>query len=202
MKKALILSTLFLLSSQLDGWSQVGAAGAIKKSARGVAGRQAPAKTGQQGGGTSASGIQAYRPTPTRIPDRTRTPIQQIESALSLIKIKRELTDEHREKLATGMFAAGEASGAKVKPETITKVSYAVADAVNKYKLGYSQRKQLAAALLNTMGAGGFDDSHTKFTIGQVSGAFSNTAATDKELDGITSALDSIIGEQRQTQAK
>lgn len=201
MKKALVLSCLFLLSGQLDGWSQAGVA--LKKSARDVAGRQAPPKTGQPGTtGGSTGGAKTYRLTPTRIPDRTRTPIQQIESALSLIKIKRELTDEHREKLATGMFAAGEAAGSKVKPETITEVSYAVADAVNKHKLGYSQRKQLAAALLNTMNARGFDASQSKFTIGQVRGAFANTDAAAEELDGITKALNSIISEQQKTLAK
>ncbi|MGB0583007.1 MAG: hypothetical protein ACPGVU_25265 [Limisphaerales bacterium] len=201
MKKALLLSVLFLLSSQLEGFSQ--AAAAIKKSARGVAGQKAPPKTGQQsGGGGSTSATRTYRPTPTRIPNRTKTPIRQIQSALSFIKMKRELGDEHREKLAAGMVSAADASGAKVSPEAITKISYTVADAVNKYKLSYSKQKQLSEALLITMGAAGFSDSETKFYIGKVRDSFAGTDASAEELNQITKALSNIIAEQKKSSAK
>jgi hypothetical protein len=203
MKKSIFLSALLFFSFQFDSSAQVDAAGALKSKARGVAGRPAPPKTGQPGvAGGGGVGAGSYRPAPTRIPDRTKTPIRQIESAISYVKFKKPLTDVHREKLATGMVAAGEASGAKVKPESITKVAYEVANAVNRHKPGYSGQKRLAAALLAAMGAANFDADQIKFTVGEARHAFSETKATPAELESIAAGLKSLIGEQKQTVSK
>ncbi len=201
MKKAIYLSALLFFSIQFDSSAQVGAAGALKGKARGVAGRSAPPKTGQPGvgGGGGGGGAGSYRSTPARIPDRTKTPIRQIESAISYVKFKKPLTDVHREKLAAGMVAAGEASGAKVKPESITLVAYEVANAVNKHKPGFSGQKRLAAALLAAMGAANLDAGQIKFTLGEVRHAFSESKAIPAELESIVAGLNSLIGEQKQT---
>lgn len=203
MKKVIVLSALFLFATQPEVEAQ-GAAVSIKKSARKVAGKGPRVMTGQTGasGGVSGSSSAGYKAPPRIIPDRTRTPHQLIVSAITWVKSKNPLTDEHREKLATAMFAAGEASGAKVKPETITKVSYAVADAVNKVKLGYSGRKKLADALLNVMAAGAFTAEDTEIWVGAVRYAFAGTAASEKELDSIATSLNGLIAEQKQTVSK
>ena len=203
MPKSLILVVGILLTLQLDGWSQVGAAGAIKNQARGVAGRNAPAKTGQPGaGGSAGSSTQRYRPVPTRIPDRTKTPIRQIESAFSSIKYKQPLTDVHREKLAVAMVAAGAASGAKVKPETITKVAYDVANAVNAHKPGYSSLKRLAATLWASMGAAGFDADQTKFYLAEAKYSFADTKAPAKKIEAMLTGINQLMAEQKKTVSK
>jgi hypothetical protein len=146
MKTTSILTALLLHSLTVDGWSQAGAANVIKQRARETAGRPAAPKNG-------ASGVRAPVRAPagaaTPAPSRVRSPQQLIETDLSLIRIKRGVIDELRDRLASHIIeAAGE--GATLDREAVGKLAADLAATVQQHKaaIGFEERKKLAEALV------------------------------------------------------
>lgn len=198
MKKPLLLAIVLTFTLQFDAWSQAGAGNIVKQRARETAGRPAPPKTGQVTGQSGSS-----RPAATstrRYSTRTKTPLKAIESAMSLIRIKRSLTDEHRNKLTTALNSA--TGDNKPNPDAVAGVGNAVANAVNKHKPSTKDRKTLAAALNQAMNAGAFDEKQSQAVIAQVKYSFSGTDASEQELKTIASGLTLVMSQQRRTTSK
>ena len=122
---------------------------------------------------------------------RTRSPQQLIESDLSLIRIKRGVTDELRDRLAGHIVdAAGE--GIEPNKEAVTQLAFAVATAVQKHKydIGYGERKRLAAAMVEAINAG-----HGTTPLAAPAIAEANTALQDAGLPRET--VNQIVAKMR-----
>lgn len=146
MKKSIALVAILLIAGATDLWSQAGAANMIKGKARDAAGRPAPPKTGgpmRPGGSTVGRPASPARPAPSA----SRSSAKLIESDLSLIRIKTSVTDELRDRLAGHVLEAAGSEG-KANPEAVKKLAFEVATAMQKHKLGYGERKQLASSLV------------------------------------------------------
>jgi hypothetical protein len=196
MKKALILSLTILFTLQFDASSQ-GAANIIKQRAKGVAGQKAAPKTG--GSGVSGSGQRSAPASYPRV-SRTRTPLQLIQSSLSLIRLKRTLNGDHFGRLSAALNAA--ATGAKPTPASVAQLSKSVAEAVSKHRLGSRECKRLAQALHEAMNAEKFTGDLAKATVGEAQDSFSRTKATEAELGGISASFQKVMSEQQATVAK
>jgi hypothetical protein len=159
---AIVVLTLIFIVSAADAFAQAGAANVIKSRARSTAGRPAPAKNGAP----PAAGDAARTTSRTASPpvSRARSPQQLIESDLSLIRIKRGVTDELRDRLA-GHIMEGAGEGVKPDEAAIRKLAFDVATAVQQHKneIGYGERKKLAEALVQAVAGSGGEAATTAY---------------------------------------
>jgi hypothetical protein len=109
-----------------------------------------------------------------------------IQSALSLIRLKRELRPEHYAKLTTALTkSVGDAN----PTASLTKLSRNVADMVSKYRLGTSECRSLAAVLNRAMKPAELSGEKLSLTIADTRGPFRRVKATDDELNALEKSL-------------
>ena len=203
MKQFLIpLAIAILFACNPDAWSQQGPPGGRKGPPGGgqggpPGGKGGPPGGGQRGGqpgggqkGGPPGGGQA-RNQPARSTSyprisRSQTPLQKIRSALSLIRLKRELRAEHYAKLSSSLAAA---AGVSTVSEPLERLSRTVADMVSKYRLGSSDYRNLAKVLHDAVQPQLLSAERLNMTVKYTRESFNKTEATPEELDLVEDSL-------------
>lgn len=203
---SLVVAVLFVFST--EAWSQQGPPGGKGPPGGGRGGGQGGPPGGGQGGPPGGGGGQKGGPpgggqkggsqrgggssgrlvgsSSYRQVDRSRSPLEQIQSALSLVRLKRELRPEHYEKLTSSLVVA---AGTSTASEPLNRLSRRVADLVSKHRLGYFESRDLATVLHDALRPQTPSEDRLNLTAKYTRTAFRKTDATAEELELITESL-------------